>query len=320
MKKLTIKTSQKFYPVGNRRFSFGAFTPFRNLKKQTISEKSMRVKSLTGFTLIELLVVIAIIGLLSSIVLVSLKGVRGKAKIAKTLEFGQSIQNALGSEAVGIWSFDEGSGSTAKDSSGYGNNGTLYNFISPYGWTDDTPHKIIGQGSGKYALNFDGSTSYVEAPDSPSFDTASAITLEAWVKADTSKIQRIISRDEQVAGDQYYVLMLVSNKLQMDLYDSNNIKQQVVEDTDSITTGAWHHIVGTYNGANSIIYVDGVEKKRLAWVGTIKTGDQTVRIGKRVSGEFFDGIIDEVRIYSQALTLGEIQKHYAEGLKRLANR
>jgi len=114
-----------------------------------------------SFSLIELLVVIAIIGLLASIILVSLKGVREKAEIAKGLEFSQSIQHALGADAVGIWSFDEDSGSTANDNSGYGNSGTLYNFASPYGWTSETPHKIVGSGQGKYALSFDGVDDYV---------------------------------------------------------------------------------------------------------------------------------------------------------------
>ena len=55
-----------------------------------------------GFTLIELLVVIAVIGLISSIVLVQIKTPRGKAQIAKSLQFSKTIQNVLGSEGVGI--------------------------------------------------------------------------------------------------------------------------------------------------------------------------------------------------------------------------
>lgn len=95
-----------------------------------------------SFTLIELLVVIAIIGLLSSIVLVNigLPGQRQKARIAKTLEFSSSIQNALGSEAVGIWTFDN----NAFDTSGYGNNGTIYGGASFT--TDNTPQKVVGSG------------------------------------------------------------------------------------------------------------------------------------------------------------------------------
>ena len=124
-----------------------------------------------SFTLIELLVVIAIIGLLASIVIVNLAGTRGKASIARGLQFSQSVHHALGSEAVGIWSFDEGSGATAYDASGYGNNGTLYNFASPHGWTTDTPSNT------GYALSFDGVDDYVSLPSmKPQY-----FTISLWV-------------------------------------------------------------------------------------------------------------------------------------------
>lgn len=76
---------------------------------------------------------------------------------------------------VAHWKFDEGSGSTAFDSSGNGNDGTLQADMATTSWT-----------TGKYggALNFDGVDDYVNVPDSAAFDITEGVTVEFWVKPD----------------------------------------------------------------------------------------------------------------------------------------
>src|SRR3989344_8353230 len=74
-----------------------------------------------GFTLIELLVVIAIIGLLASIVTVSLSSSQDRAKQAKIESFAAQVHHALAADAVGIWDFD----GNANDTSGLKNNGSV---------------------------------------------------------------------------------------------------------------------------------------------------------------------------------------------------
>ena len=135
-----------------------------------------------GFTLIELLVVIAVIGMLASIVLVSLRGTREKATMAQVLQFASQVNHALGAYAVGIWSFDEGSGTTAMDSSGYGNDGTI-NGGASYNCSD-TPFHEVGSGAGKCSLGFDGVNDYMSIgdPANESLDFGEgSFTVSFWI-------------------------------------------------------------------------------------------------------------------------------------------
>jgi len=265
-----------------------------------------------SFSLIELLVVIAIIGLLASIILVSLKGVREKAEIAKGLEFSQSIQHALGADAVGIWSFDEDSGSTANDNSGYGNSGTLYNFASPYGWTSETPHKIVGSGQGKYALSFDGVNDWVGLPEPPAESTnINTGSVSAWIKTSN-------------AGNSYRGIVVKQLAYGMFLRDNLFVIYDWSSGEKStginLADGNWHFVGFTFQSGvtdGTKLYIDS--QLKLTTTLTISNQNEGVAIGAGVnpaSAQFFTGLIDEVRIYSQALSLAEIQKHYAEGLGR----
>ncbi len=267
-----------------------------------------------SFTLIELLVVIAIIGLLSSIVLVSLKGVRERAKIAKTLEFSQSIQNALGSEAVGIWSFDEGSGSTAKDSSGYGNNGTL---VGNPQRTDDTPHKVAGTGSGKNALSFDGIGNYVSVSGMRSISRP--FTIELWLKIPLPDTWRyLLARGN---GTTLPIILQSSGAAQgekgkMLFRPQCGASYTTAWTKNILADGSWHHLVGVHTTSQVIVYEDGVQGNTYSAAFDCSSEDNFLFMTNIDKTSFCAGFLDEVRIYSQALTLGEIQKHYAEGLEK----
>jgi len=269
-----------------------------------------------SFTVIELLVVIAIIGLLASIILVSLKGTTKKAKITKGLEFSHSIQHALGSEAVGIWSFDDCPAGTVNDSSGYGNNGTIYGGAS---CTSDTPHATVGTGTGKYALSF-GGNAYVNAGGGESLKVDDkSFTLEAWIKP-AANIP---------TGGRYTVMAFYNPGWIMDLPDDGGTEgYRFYNGSTAYKYNApggsisleWTHFVVTRNlAANKLsIYLNGSLKQ--SWnMTTVTASTNPLLIGKRTDGSFFNGLIDEVRIYSQTLSAIEIQKHYAEGLARHKN-
>ena len=163
-------------------------------------------------------------------------------------------------------------------------------------------------------LRFDGTNDYVELDDVPfDFEYSDPITIEAWFKRDSNTQQMIYSK----SGSGYYELAFVGEKLFFQLQNggSNNLQAETV---NTFTDSNWHHVAFTYDGSNDSnnfnFYVDGVlEQKNLiannAFGGTGSVlSDNPAYIGARSgTGSYFNGQLDEVRIWSDVRTPAEIQ-------------
>jgi hypothetical protein len=213
----------------------------------------------------------------------------------------ETVLNTFSSDLVGWWSFDEGSGNTAKDHSGNGNDGIIYGGA----WTN---------GIAKYALSLDGYNDYVIVPDSPSLDITQEITLSAWVIFDTIVTDEppfiVYKRGDGDNADEKY-------KLGVDDYGTGKVQFKINKDAvegGNLLLSRWYHIVGTFDGNVKKIFLDGVEVIDEAQVATIQTSNRPLFIGvdQDLEGrnQFLDGVIDEVRIYSRALTDDEVEYLY----------
>jgi len=272
----------------------------------------MKNNSQKAFTLVEILVVIAVIGLLSSIIFAITRGADEQGRIAKGLYFSQHLHNSLGSWAAGIWSFDEGSGTTANDISGWDNHGTLVNGPVWRCASVDSNYTPSKQGC---SLEFDGSTQYVNAGNATSLQNLRQITYEAWVYNNgSSNIQTIIDK-------RYFVLSI----------NASNGLRGVVESTGggvyfssslSVPLYSWSHVVMIYddNGDRKIyLFINNTSAVSVAVTGTLYSDSGFNQwIGRaNYLDRWFNGLIDEVRIYATSLTSAQIESLYYAGLEKL---
>lgn len=268
------------------------------------------MKKQKGLTIVEILIVIGIIGLLASIILIITNEARERAKIAASLNFAAQVHHSLGAYAAGIWDFNEGGGITAADASGNENDGTINGEGDE--WTDDTS-------SGKgYALSFDGSDDYVEVEDVDLLSGATQFTIMYWVKpAIDLKEEEGFAWYGGVEESLEYRLGWQSwtDGITVDFYDTSGTRHFM--DTDFyLLKDQWYHIVGLYDGDYLKVYINAeLIKQEDKGFFTVGTTANTLKIGY-TQGGYWDGIIDDVRIYIEALALSQIKKIYAQGLDR----
>jgi hypothetical protein len=197
--------------------------------------------------------------------------------------------------------FDEGSGSTTGDDSAYDNDGINNGAI----W-------ITGGCQSGSCLSFNGVNSWVDTLLSTG--GLSELTVEAWVNLSTTSGDKyIVSDDMNTAGLRSFVLHHQTGSFGFAVWNTAGTVQQAWSAGGDINK--WHHVIGVYDGSNVKIYIDGELKETTpALTGLIKSSGGSVTIGAQSTHNVkFNGSIDEVAIYSRALSPTEILEHNNTG-------
>lgn len=209
--------------------------------------------------------------------------------------------------AVGIWPLDEGTGSSAVDVSDSGFAGTLANGAT---WT---------AGRLGTAVALDGVDDHVEVPHAPALN-AYPLTVAAWIKTtSTTGVRGLVNK--YVAGSfNGWNLFLNDGRLcAWYLRDSANSVYGGGGCTFNLAgynDGQWHHVAYLIDAAGGRLYVDGALKGSLGWTGNPgpPSTTQPVRLGHYPGAyggaEYFPGVLDDVRLYSRALSGDEILALY----------
>ena len=200
------------------------------------------------------------------------------------------------------YAFEEGTGQTVLDLSGNGNNGTL---------GGNAIRNLTGQPG--ESIEFSGSTSHINlgAMDI----TTPTMSIALWFKPDDfgTHDARLISKANGTASSSHYWMISTrrssgQKKLRFRLKTDNGGTSTLIGSA-ALIVGQWTHVAATYDGTVMKLYQDGIEVGSLAKTGTIATSTSVEAwIGANPGNtRYFDGLIDDVRIYGEALDLATIQ-------------
>jgi len=266
-----------------------------------VREGKIYMKKEKSFTVIELLLVIAIMGFVASFTMIIMRSAREKARITGLIQFSTSIEHAFFIDIVGEWEFED----NLNDSSGNNLNGQ-WKGLGSYISNDASPQ--LGK-----AAQLDGNN-YIQVMDpgeNSILDIKDEITVESWIKINDfgSKPWLCI-----VCKDGSYELKIKNNgQASFRLYgeDGSQYNIQPSEDVFKFGTGKWHHYVGTWNGSEMKIYINGEEKgDPIIFWGRIKENNEDLKFGKDVIG-----VMDNVRLYNMGFASSQIGKFYANTLE-----
>ncbi len=219
------------------------------------------------------------------------------------------LSDGAGTAPVAEWKFEEKTGTSAFDTSGSGNTGTLGG--SPT-WT-----------TGKYgsAVKFSNSTAQsISLGNILNFGSSDSVTFEAWINREVAGTQDTILSKSNNCGStsQGFCLFLLSDLLKVSVSDGTNT--YTLTTTNTIGIDNWIHVAGVIDrsSTNTAIYINGVKQTvttsgTLASVGSL-TSSTTALIGLQGGSVHpFSGKIDELKVYNYARTPAQVAYDYNRG-------
>ena len=203
---------------------------------------------------------------------------------------------------VGVWLFDDGSGTTVADSSG-DNDGTIN---GDFTWdTGKFGGAIVAAGGGD-----------ITVPPSDSLNSvADALTIAAWFRVDADSDTGIRRQNAYLLEDQSDTEP-VPNAFSFRIWTDQGLSPGFYGQTE-LTQGQWYHIAGTYDGTNVEMYVDGEPESAKGalsdagadwtpeWGGAVGTPGDSLQL--KYASESLTGAIDEIVLFNRALSEAEVK-------------
>jgi transcriptional regulator CtsR len=200
----------------------------------------------------------------------------------------------------------------ATDWSSYGNNGILN---GPVLTTDK-------DNTAGMAYSFDGSDDFIEIADSPELNV-DQITMTGWIYTDSYKDdQRIISKETgtTMPWSSYTLLLSGTGERQLEFRIGIGGERFRLASTSDIPLNQWVHVAGIFDGTTMRLYINGQLNNTLSASGVIQDTPNPIYVGgSQFWPRAFDGKLDEIRVYNDALTDTDIFNSYSTSNSRIGN-
>jgi hypothetical protein len=230
---------------------------------------------------------------------VTISAINGSGTGQATLNITINAAGTAPTGLIGWWKLDESSGTTAADSSGNGNNGTLSGAPA---WQQAGGH-LAG------ALNFNNISDFVDCGSAASLNTPS-VTVAFWMKPSKVAVMGPVDKLPMNTGVGYAVRLRDTGAIWFRLGSEPGTQVDVYGAPNSYASGVWTHVAGTFDSASGSakLYINGVLGAQTTYAGTLSTASTHLLLAKenKTSNEGYAGALDDVRVYDHALTSSEI--------------
>jgi hypothetical protein len=217
---------------------------------------------------------------------------------------------------VGWWPFN----GNANDESGNGNNGGSIGAAL-------TADRF---GTASSAYSFDGLGNFIFVNNSAGINPLTAVSVTAWINANSWGASvydnTIVGNDNWQSGPSGYVLRCGNNgQLSFNIAKSFGNWEEAVSTSNTMIENTWYFVVGTYDGTQIKLYINGSLEDTLASMGPLFPSFSSLLFGQcpdPTANRFFNGKIDDIGIWNRALTQQEISNLYygtVSGLNQYAN-
>jgi hypothetical protein len=203
---------------------------------------------------------------------------------------------------LGYWKLDDAPGSLgARDSSGRGHNATLENMDRNVAW-------VAGRKGGGLLFPRDTASAGLLVGLPPAIRDLRRFTIAAWTYRDSfddSRLMSVMSRRLDSSSDrEVYNMSLDRDTLVFYMHAGPTSATFELRITVPNALDRWHHVAATFDGSRVALYLDGLEGLAGMHPSALASSDQPLYVGTNKNASYhqpFDGILDEVMLYGEAL-------------------